>query len=157
MNYWFSPANNAFYPVALKESYVNAGSLPNDLIEVEDSVFSEFSATPPEGKLRGIGSDGFPIWIDIPIVEESPEQIQARARALRDEFIVSTDRMLVSDYTINNVLLTSEQQAELLDVRQKFKVWPESEGWPDIALPAIPQWILIEAANNGYVVKNWPE
>ncbi|MGV2200382.1 tail fiber assembly protein [Enterobacter hormaechei] len=67
MNYWFSPANNAFYPVALKESYVNAGSLPNDLIEVEDSVFSEFSATPPEGKLRGIGSDGFPIWIDIPL------------------------------------------------------------------------------------------
>lgn len=50
MNYWFSPANNAFYPVALKESYVNAGGLPNDLIEVEDSVFSEFSATPPEGK-----------------------------------------------------------------------------------------------------------
>ncbi|BBV82950.1 hypothetical protein STW0522ENT60_36280 [Enterobacter kobei] len=49
MNYWFSPANNAFYPVSLKESYVNAGSLPNDLIEVEDSVFSEFSATPPEG------------------------------------------------------------------------------------------------------------
>ena len=48
MNYWFSPANNAFYPVALKESYVNAGGLPNDLIEVEDSVFSEFSATPPE-------------------------------------------------------------------------------------------------------------
>lgn len=88
-----------------------------DLIEVEDSVFSEFSATPPEGKLRGIGSDGFPIWVDIPIVE-SPEQIQARA-VLCGMVIVSTDRMLVSDYTINNVLLTSEQQAELLDVRQK--------------------------------------
>ncbi|WP_244670870.1 hypothetical protein [Enterobacter hormaechei] len=81
--------------------------------------------------------------------------VKAQQRALRDEFIVSTDRMLVSDYTINNVLLTSEQQAELLDVRQKFKVWPESEGWPGIALPAIPQWILIEAVNNGYVVKNW--
>ena len=157
MNYRYSTANKYKYPVSLKESQVNAGSLPNDLIEVEDSVFSEFSATPPEGKLRGIGADGFPIWIDIPVVEESPEQIQARARALRDEFIVSTDRMLVSDFTINNIPLTAEQQAELLDVRQKFKLWPESEGWPNVELPAIPQWILIEAVNNGYIVKNWPE
>ncbi|HEI3291148.1 TPA: tail fiber assembly protein [Escherichia coli] len=157
MNYWFSPANNAFYPVALKESYVSAGSLPNDLIEVEDTIFNEFSATPPYGKMRGIGDSGLPIWVDIPAVEESPEQIKARARVLRDEFIVSTDRMLVSDFTINNIPLTAEQQAELLDVRQKFKLWPESEGWPNVELPAIPQWILIEAVNNGYVVKNWPE
>ncbi|HHA1470859.1 TPA: tail fiber assembly protein [Enterobacter kobei] len=157
MNYWFSPANNAFYPVALKESYVSAGSLPNDLIEVEDTIFNEFSATPPDGKMRGIGDSDLPIWVDIPAVEESPEQIKARARVLRDEFIVSTDRMLVSDFTINNIPLTAEQQAELLDVRQKFKLWPESEGWPNVELPAIPQWILIEAVNNGYVVKNWPE
>ena len=157
MNYWFSPANNAFYPVALKESYVNAGSLPNDLIEVEDTIFNEFSATPPDGKMRGIGDSGLPIWVDIPVVEESPEQIKARARVLRDEFIVSTDRMLVSDFTINNIPLTAEQQAELLDVRQKFKLCPEREGWPNVELPAIPQWILIEAVNNGYIVKNWPE
>ncbi|MPU94455.1 tail fiber assembly protein [Escherichia coli] len=157
MNYWFSPANNAFYPVALKESYVNAGSLPNDLIEVEDTIFNEFSATPPDGKMRGVGYSGLPIWVDIPVVEESSEQIKARARVLRDEFIVSTDRMLVSDFTINNIPLTAEQQAELLDVRQKFKVWPESEGWPKVELPEIPQWILIEAVNNGYIVKNWPE
>ncbi|HCR0683731.1 TPA: phage tail protein [Klebsiella aerogenes] len=65
--------------------------------------------------------------------------------------------MLVSDFTINNIPLTAEQQAELLDVRQKFKVWPESEGWPKVELPEIPQWILIEAVNNGYIVKNWPE
>ncbi|MGU3835721.1 tail fiber assembly protein [Citrobacter portucalensis] len=157
MNYWFSPANNAFYPMALKESYVNAGSLPNDLIEVDDSIFNEFSATPPEGQMRGVGGDGLPIWIDIPVVEESPEQIMARARTLRDEFIFSTDRMLVSDFTINNAPLTTAQKAELLDVRQKFKLWPENEGWPAIELPAIPQWILIEAVNNGYIVKNWPE
>ncbi|MGU3751352.1 hypothetical protein ACVZJ6_03390 [Citrobacter portucalensis] len=48
-------------------------SLPNDLIEVDDSIFNEFSATPPEGQMRGVG-DGLPIWIDIPVVEESPEQ-----------------------------------------------------------------------------------
>ena len=157
MNYWFSPVNNAFYPVALKDSYEKAGSLPNDLVEVDDTVFEEFSATPPEGKIRDVGNDGMPIWIDIPVVEVRPDQIKARARSLRDEFIVSTDRMLVSDFTVNNVLLTSEQLSELLDVRQKFKVWPELEGWPAIELPAIPQWILIEAVNNGYIVRNWPE
>ncbi|WBT22665.1 hypothetical protein [Enterobacter hormaechei] len=102
----------------------------NDLMEVEDSEIRNNFPRRHQFKLRGIGADGFPIWIDngIIVVEESPEQIQARARALVDEFIVSTDRMLVSDFTINNIPLTAEQQAELLDVRQKFKLWPESEG-----------------------------
>ncbi|WP_227658106.1 hypothetical protein [Enterobacter cancerogenus] len=50
MNYWFSPKNNAFYPVALKESYEAAGSLPDDIIDVSDDIFIEFSGTPPEGK-----------------------------------------------------------------------------------------------------------
>lgn len=68
MNYWFSPVNNAFYPVALKDSYEKAGSLPNDLVEVDDTVFEEFSATPPEGKIRDVGNDGMPIWIDIPVM-----------------------------------------------------------------------------------------
>ncbi|URL68078.1 hypothetical protein EZJ11_04535 [Enterobacter hormaechei] len=109
---------------------------------MEDSVFSEFSATPPEGKLRGIGADWLPIWIDIPVVEESRNKSR-HAPVLCGMIHRQYRSMLVSDYTINNVLLTSEQQAELLDVRQKFKVWPESEGWPGIALPAIPQWILM--------------
>jgi len=156
MNYWFSPKNNAFYPVALKESYEAAGSLPDDIIDVSDDIFVEFSGTPPEGKTRSVGADSMPCWEDLPVELLSKEEIKAQARRLRDYFIEATDKMMVADYTISDIKLTDDQRDELSTVRSTFKSWPESNGWPDIELPEIPQWILIEAVNNGYVVPNWP-
>ncbi|AMA06010.1 hypothetical protein ACJ69_23605 (plasmid) [Enterobacter asburiae] len=87
MNYWFSPENNAFYPVALKNDYLTAGTLPDDLIEVSDNVFMEYSGTPPEGKERGIAEDGYPIWIDLPPLtpeEEAEAAAQRKAALLAD-------------------------------------------------------------------------
>ncbi|KJO81851.1 caudovirales tail fiber assembly family protein [Enterobacter hormaechei] len=157
MNYWYSPKNNAFYPVALKKSYESAGSLPDDLAEVTDEIFNEFSGTPPDGKVRVAGHDSLPCWQDKPVIQPTAEEIQAEARKLRDSFIESTDKMIVPDFTISDVKLRDEQLDELYGVRSAFKRWPTSEGWPDVELPEIPQWILIEAVNNGYIVFNWPK
>ncbi len=66
MKYWFDPESNAFYPEALKEEYTDAGSLPDNLIEVGDKVFIEFTGIPPEGKTRGVGERGLPVWINVP-------------------------------------------------------------------------------------------
>lgn len=62
-NYIYSANNNAFFPT----SFINAYSDFNlsDAVEVEDSVYLEF-ITPPEGKIRIAGGDGFPAWGDIP-------------------------------------------------------------------------------------------
>lgn len=156
MSYWFSPKNNAFYPKALKEAYKNAGTLPDDLKDISDDAFIKFSGMPPAGKLRAVDSQGLPCWTDVPAPEVSEDELKAQARKLRDDFIFSTDRMLVEDYTINDIPLTGEQREELLKVRSSFKVWPNAEGWPLIQLPEIPSWILIEAVNNGYVTRVWP-
>lgn len=156
MSYWFSPKNNAFYPKALKEAYQTAGTLPEDLKGISDDTFMEFTGVPPVGKVRAIDNEGYPCWADMPVHEVTEDELKARARKLRDDFILSTDRMLIEDYTINDTPLSGEQREELLNVRSSFKVWPNTEGWPLIKLPDIPQWILIEAINNGHTVPTWP-
>ncbi|HGY6027613.1 TPA: tail fiber assembly protein [Enterobacter asburiae] len=64
-NYFYSAKKNAFYPVSLEDAYRDANSWPEDGVEVDDSVYLEYSATPPEGKVR-VAKNGMPSWADIP-------------------------------------------------------------------------------------------
>ncbi|EBR4568060.1 DUF4376 domain-containing protein [Salmonella enterica] len=67
MLYYYSAVKNAFFPDELKDAYQNAGNWPQDALEVEESVFTTYSAPPPEGKQRAAGKDGLPCWVDIPL------------------------------------------------------------------------------------------
>lgn len=156
MQYHYSRSTNAFYPTSLLENYKKAGSLPEDIVPVDESVFREFTAVPAAGMRRVSGSDGMPTWEEIPPKVLTEDEVKNQARGLRDGFISATDRMLVSDYTINDIILTEKDRQELLDTRLAFKQWPSLDGWPVISLPDIPQWLLIEAVNNGYRVYDWP-
>ncbi|ECI5564189.1 tail fiber assembly protein, partial [Salmonella enterica subsp. enterica] len=65
--YKFSARTNAFYPVAQQAIYEQAGTWPADAVDVDDSVYQEFAANiTPVGKMRAVGDDGLPVWIDIP-------------------------------------------------------------------------------------------
>lgn len=76
MNYWFSASQNAFYPSTLANEYKLAGTLPDDLCTVDESVFVEFSSTPPLNMRRCVGENGLPCWEPIPPlgIEEATEQ-----------------------------------------------------------------------------------
>ncbi|HCC6785154.1 TPA: tail fiber assembly protein [Escherichia coli] len=78
--YLYSAKTNAFYPLELKDNYDSAGTLPNDVIEVNDDIFCEYSEA-PEGKYRQAGSDGLPVWKDIP----PPTQQEQIAAAYADK------------------------------------------------------------------------
>ncbi|YCI29835.1 tail fiber assembly protein [Erwinia sp. PK3-005] len=80
MSYWFSPEYNAFYPKALENAYKTAGTLPNDLRDVSDDVFIEYSGMPPAGKVRTSDNEGFPCWADmlVPEVSEDDQQVASR-------------------------------------------------------------------------------
>ncbi|ESN50403.1 tail assembly chaperone [Enterobacter sp. MGH 16] len=65
-NYLWSPSKNAFIPERMVEDYRNAGWDIDELIPVADSVFAEYSAMPPDGKIRGISADRLPEWTDAP-------------------------------------------------------------------------------------------
>ncbi|EBQ9779262.1 DUF4376 domain-containing protein [Salmonella enterica] len=66
--YHYSPTQNTFYPDQMKQVYIDAGTFPDDTVEVDDTVWLEFAGShPPEGKQRAAGSDNLPCWVDIPL------------------------------------------------------------------------------------------
>lgn len=75
--YHYSPTQNTFYPDELKQVYIDAGTFPDDTVEVSDDVWLEFAGNhPPEGKQRAAGHDNLPCWVDIPL----PDIEDARSR-----------------------------------------------------------------------------
>ncbi|EOI6839017.1 phage tail protein [Yersinia enterocolitica] len=92
------------------------------------------------------------------IVTPAPtaDELAAVARGYRDAFILATDTMTISDYSIDDTLLTNAQRAELTATRVLYRAWPTLESWPLIELPELPQWLLVEAVNQGYIVPTWP-
>lgn len=74
-------SNGNFYPLSMRGIYEKSGSWPNEYIEVDESVFAEFSAAPPVGKVRGTGGDGMPAWVEIP----PPTQEELIAQAEREK------------------------------------------------------------------------
>lgn len=93
-NFIFSPSENAFYPYSLEESYIAAGSWPADGVEVDDAVFYEFTGEAPDGKMRITGSDGFPIWGDIPPI--SKEEAIAAAEITKQALIEQANEYMNS-------------------------------------------------------------
>ncbi|EKN5087434.1 TPA: tail fiber assembly protein [Yersinia enterocolitica] len=158
MSYLYSASTNSFYPSELVDVYKAANSFPEDTIDVDDGVYIEFSASAaPVGKVRAAGKKGLPVWGDIiqPILDA--DELAAKARHYRNAFIIATDPMMVSDYSIDDKPLTEAQRSELAITRAAYRAWPTVTGWPLVELPELPQWLLIEAVNQGYRVPVWPE
>lgn len=87
MLYYYSAVKNAFFPDELKDAYQDAGNWPQDAAEVEESVFTTYSASPPQGKQRAAGKDGLPCWVDIPLpdIEDARNQKHNEINAWRDQ------------------------------------------------------------------------
>lgn len=71
MSYYFSPSRAAFYPLELKSLYEGSGNWPQDCYEVSEQTYSDFSVTPPVGKILASVA-GEPGWGDD--VDESPAE-----------------------------------------------------------------------------------
>ncbi|HGF8909428.1 TPA: tail fiber assembly protein [Yersinia enterocolitica] len=155
--YCFSATTLSFYPKELLEIYADAGTLPGDLVEIDDDVYAQFSDMQPIGKKRGANKKGMPKWVDIPAPVVTDNDIAATARRYRDAFIAATDAMTIVDYSIDDKPLTEVQRSELIATRAAYRSWPTLTNWPLIELPELPQWLLIEAVNQGYRVPVWPE
>ncbi|HAG2136739.1 TPA: DUF4376 domain-containing protein [Salmonella enterica] len=93
--YHYSPTQNTFYPDELKQVYIDAGTFPDDTVEVSDDVWLEFAGNhPPEGKQRAAGHDNLPCWVDIPL----PDIEDARSRK-HDEINAWRNKQENANYT----------------------------------------------------------
>lgn len=91
--YQYSPSTNSFYPDDLLSAYEDAGTLPNDLVPVDEDVFREFTATPEPGKIRVAGSDGLPAWGDIP--PPTHEELIVIAEQVRQQLLTHADAVML--------------------------------------------------------------
>lgn len=62
--YLFSKSDMAFYPKSELAAYEEAGTLPDDVVEVSDVVRDEYNFMPPAGKKLGVNSNGKPAWVN---------------------------------------------------------------------------------------------
>lgn len=76
---FYSAQTNAFYAGEFRKSYEAAGNWPDDAVEVDAATYAEFSGQPPAGKRRAAGSNGLPVWEDIPPRPENERRSEAKA------------------------------------------------------------------------------
>lgn len=82
-------SNGNFYPFSMREVYEASDSWPIEYIEVDESVFTEFSASPPVGKIRGTDDNSMPAWVDIP--PPTKEELSAAAELKKTNLRIQAD------------------------------------------------------------------
>ncbi|PHM47740.1 tail fiber assembly protein [Xenorhabdus sp. KK7.4] len=139
--YYYSPTENAFYPDKLKQDYINAGSFPKDVIEVDDCIWLEFAGNiAPKGKIRIAGTDGLPIWSDIPPL--SQKELQRSAERKKQHLMLQAANTIAPlQDAVDLDLATDEERMALIEWR-KYRVLLNRIDYslaPDIKWPEQPK------------------
>lgn len=120
---FYSSFKNSWYPEDFLQDYTY---LPDDLIEISESVYEEFVLNPsPVGKKYKY-IDGKFQWVDI---EKSPEEFSIEEKYWRD------CELQRADYELNKVQ-DSDPKAigtvgEWRNYRKELRNWPENKDFPD--------------------------
>lgn len=117
--YVFSAKKNAFFPVELKSSYHKAGEWPNDGIEIEDSVATEFMQEPPEGKYRNVIA-GMPAWVDIP--PPTQEELSAVAELKKANLRMRADSEINWRQDAVDAGVATEEETAALSEWKRYRV-----------------------------------
>lgn len=79
MKVYYSPSTNEFYKDDWLQLYIDAGTLPNDLVEITNELYLSFLGAAPEGKTRG-SVEGMPAWVNYP----EPSNDEKKKQELQD-------------------------------------------------------------------------
>ncbi|MCW7762146.1 tail fiber assembly protein [Photorhabdus luminescens] len=141
MKYIYSPKSNSFYPTELKQRYIASDSWPKDGVEISEGIYLEFAAnSPPEGKMRIAGTDGLPIWGDIPPLPQ--KELQRWAERKRQHFMLqAANAIALLQDAVDLDIATDKEKAALTEWR-KYRVLlnrVDCSTAPDIHWPEQPK------------------
>lgn len=136
--YYFSAKTNSFYLLSLKVSYEESGTWPEDGIAVSNDVFAEFTANPPEGKVRG-QKKGMPAWVAAP--DKTKEQYVAEATQMKTSLaqLAANKKSPLQDAV--DLDMATEQEKALLVAWKTYSVLinrVDVSTAPDITWPEEP-------------------
>lgn len=137
-NFKFSAKTNSFYPESLRESYEEAGTLPDDLLDVSDETYSIFSGQPPEGKVRG-SKKGKPAWVSIP--PQTKEQAQQEAEIKKQSLMDAANSTITLLERSVRLGIATDEERELLVKWELYSVLlnrVDTSSAPDIEWPTVP-------------------
>lgn len=127
----------SFYPEALKDVYISAGSWPENGADVDDETMAIYTGVAPEGKTLGADKNGNPAWIDIPPLSAEQQIILAEQkrtvlRSMADKEIVwRQDAFDAEIATAEETAALSEwkkYRVLLMRVDTSNPVWPTPPG-----------------------------
>lgn len=126
---------------------IHGENIPDDAVEISESVFEVVIANPEQGKVRAHDEHGLPFLVDAPVVV--PDTGVAE-RTWRDAELSSViwlrDRHRDQLDIGSDTTLGSDQFAELLLYMQALRDWPQSADFPDSQYrPTAPNWIAEQA------------
>ena len=139
-NYLWSPSKNAFIPARMVEDYRNAGWDIDELIPIDDAVFAEYSATPPDGKIRGISADGFPEWADAPQLTTEEQIALTERKKLSLRASADSEIAWLQD-AVDAGIATAEESAAMAEWK-KYRVLLmriDTSKAPDVEWPIMPK------------------
>lgn len=140
MNYIYCAINNSFYPSSMKEDYQRAGTWPDNAVEVDDNIYLEFTAKPPEGKKRIAGEDKLPVWRDLtPLTREEMIKAAEQKQQQLVDYAMQSVSIIQLKLQAGRMLMDSERAKlnAILDYIDAVTAANTNHA-PDIDWPAFP-------------------
>ncbi|BAE74840.1 Caudovirales tail fibre assembly protein [Sodalis glossinidius str. 'morsitans'] len=136
--YVFSGTTGAFYPLNRKQGYIDAGSWPEDSVEVGEEIFIKFQ-NPPPGKLRGGDANGYPCWVDAP--PPTPEDAKRSVALTKKSQLDDAGRIIEPLQDAVDLNMATEAEKAALRAWKKYRVFlnrVDISTAPDIDWPTPP-------------------
>lgn len=140
--YFYSVSRNAFFPDALREDFEEAGSWPEDAVEISDDIYTEFGRlSAPDGKIMAAGADGLPVWIDMEQPELTREQMIIKAEMVKENLLSAAANAIAPLQDAVDLDIATETEIASLALWKKYRVMVNRvnpENAPDISWPKEP-------------------
>ncbi|WP_312330239.1 tail fiber assembly protein [Atlantibacter hermannii] len=139
--FYYSANTNGAYSESDIELYKASGTWPDDAVLMPAEVFREFFIElPPDGKMRAGGTQGLPIWVDIP--SPTKEQLIAQAERKRSSLRAEADNEIAWRQDAVDLDMATEKEAADLLAWKKYRIQVNrinTDTAPEINWPAKPQ------------------